>query len=59
LPKQHVAKPALILMGPILKPTCDPASVNAFSKEPLDQVLKESSSQDSDGDISNQLIFNY
>jgi len=34
-------------------------SVNAFSKEPLDQVLKESSSQDSDGDTCNQLIFNY
>jgi hypothetical protein len=34
-------------------------SVNAFSKEPLDQVLKESSSQDSDNDICNQLIFNY
>jgi hypothetical protein len=34
-------------------------SVNAFSKEPLDQVLKESGSQDSDGDICNQLIFNY
>jgi hypothetical protein len=34
-------------------------SVNAFSKEPLDQVLKESSSQDSDSDICNQLIFNY
>jgi hypothetical protein len=34
-------------------------SVNAFSKEPLDQVLKEIGSQDSDGDICNQLIFNY
>ena len=34
-------------------------SVNVFSKEPLDQVLKESSSQDSDRDICNQLIFNY
>lgn len=34
-------------------------SVNAFSKEPLDQVLKESGSQDSDEDIRNQLIFNY
>jgi hypothetical protein len=34
-------------------------SVNAFSKEPLDQVLKESGSQDSDRDICNQLIFNY
>ncbi|HEV2222715.1 MAG TPA: IS4 family transposase [Candidatus Acidoferrales bacterium] len=34
-------------------------SVNAFSKEPLDQVLKESGPQDSDEDIRNQLIFNY
>jgi hypothetical protein len=34
-------------------------SVNAFSKEHLDQVLKESGSQDLDGDICNQLIFNY
>jgi len=34
-------------------------SVNAFSKEPLDQVLKEMGSQDSDKDICNQLIFNY
>jgi hypothetical protein len=34
-------------------------SVNAFSKEPLDQVLKENGSQDSDRDICNQLIFNY
>lgn len=34
-------------------------SVNAFSKEPLDQVLKESGSQDLDGDICNQLSFNY
>lgn len=34
-------------------------SVNAFSKEPLDQVLKESVPQDSDEDICNQLIFNY
>ena len=34
-------------------------SVNAFSKEPLDQVLKESGSQDSDRDICNQLSFNY
>ena len=34
-------------------------SVNVFSKEPLDQVLKENSSQDSDSDIRNQLIFNY
>ena len=34
-------------------------SVNAFSKESLDQVLKENSSQDSASDICNQLIFNY
>jgi hypothetical protein len=34
-------------------------SVNAFSKEPLDQVLTESASQYSEGDICNQLIFNY
>lgn len=34
-------------------------SVNAFSKEPLDQVLKESGSQDSDRHFCNQLIFNY
>lgn len=34
-------------------------SVNAFSKEPLDQVLKESGPQDSDEDVCNQLIFNY
>jgi len=34
-------------------------SVNAFSKESLDQVLKENSSQDSDSGFCNQLIFNY
>ena len=34
-------------------------SVNAFSKEPLDQVLRETGSQDSAGGFCNQLIFNY
>ena len=34
-------------------------SVNAFSKEPLDQVLNENASQDLGGGICNQLIFNY
>jgi len=34
-------------------------SVNAFSKEALDQVLSETDSQDLDGDASNQLVFNY
>lgn len=34
-------------------------SVNAFSKEPLDQVLNENASQTPDGDTCNQLVFNY
>ena len=34
-------------------------SVNAFSKEPLDQALNENALQDLGGGICNQLIFNY
>jgi hypothetical protein len=34
-------------------------SVNAFEKEPLHQVLSDSTSQNHEGDISNQLIFSY
>ena len=34
-------------------------SVNAFEKEPLQQVLSDSASQNLEGDISNQLIFSY
>ena len=34
-------------------------SVNAFEKEPLQQVLSDSASQNREGDISNQLIFSY
>jgi hypothetical protein len=34
-------------------------SVNAFSKEPLHQVLSENPSHNQDSDIHNQLIFNY
>jgi hypothetical protein len=34
-------------------------SVNAFSKEPLHQVLSEIDPQNSESDLCNQLIFNY
>ena len=34
-------------------------SVNAFEKEPLEQVLSDSRSQNSEDDICNQLIFRY
>ena len=34
-------------------------SVNAFEKEPLQQVLKDIESQNSENDICNQLVFNY
>jgi len=34
-------------------------SVNAFEKEPLQQVLKESESQNRESELCNQLIFNY
>ena len=34
-------------------------SINAFSKEPLDQVLSRNVSQDLDDDICKQLVFNY
>jgi hypothetical protein len=34
-------------------------SVNAFEKEPLQQVLRDSSSQDLDESLCNQLVFSY
>jgi hypothetical protein len=34
-------------------------SVNAFEKDPLQQVLKESASQNPGGELCNQFIFNY
>jgi len=34
-------------------------SVNAFEKEPLQQVLSDSASQNREGDICNQLLFSY
>ena len=34
-------------------------SVNAFEKEPLQQVLRDFTSQNPEDDIYNQLIFNY
>ena len=34
-------------------------SVNAFEKEPLQQVLRDSGSQNYEDDICNQLIFSY
>ena len=34
-------------------------SVNAFEKEPLQQVLSDSASQNREGDIGNQLVFSY
>jgi hypothetical protein len=34
-------------------------SVNAFEKEPLQQVLSDSASQSGEGDICNQLLFSY
>jgi len=34
-------------------------SVNAFEKEPLQQVLSDSASQNREGDICNQLVFSY
>ena len=34
-------------------------SVNAFEKEPLQQVLRDSASQSSEGAFCNQLVFSY
>jgi len=34
-------------------------SVNAFEKEPLQQVLSDSASQNREGDICNQLVFSF
>ena len=34
-------------------------SVNAFEKDPLQQVIKESASQNPGDELGNQLIFNY
>ena len=50
--KQLQSEPSLYSMLQIL-------SVNAFEKEPLQQVLKESAPQNSRDELCNQLIFNY